>query len=130
MEIDKYQRKNSSLVVEAVMLTEDNMSEVSNWAHGAQIIEEKDALTNDTTEALNLKTPYGKIRVYSGEMILKAADRFYSFSRRGFLKKYELITNEPLTPVNENVKNYAEGKIDKEVLDPFSNIRRAENPHA
>lgn len=89
--MDKYTNKKGTLTVEAAQVTEDNASEISNWANGAQIIEEKDAITGVPVEGLNIKTPNGMMRASLGAFVIKYGSVFTVVSAQKFLSVYSPV---------------------------------------
>lgn len=71
----RYKLKNAEVFVEACRLGEDNASEVSNWANGAQIVEERDPITGKAYEGLNVRVGGDRTdrrdRASLGDMIVK-----------------------------------------------------------
>lgn len=86
----KYHKKlTPAFEVEAALLTDDNASEISNWAGGAQIVEEEHALTHTRTEGLNVVTADGKKRASVGQYVVKdSAGNFYVVNPGVFEAQY------------------------------------------
>jgi len=83
-----YRHKVRPIEIEAALLTEDNASEVSNWAGGAQVVEESNALTHAKQEGLNVMTPSGKKRASVGMYVIKFEDNFYVSQPGAFAASY------------------------------------------
>lgn len=86
-----YKHKTKPIQVEAALLTEDNASEISNWAGGAQVVEEENALTHARSEGLNVVTPDGKRRASVGMYVVKLDDQFFVAQPGSFTTNYEPI---------------------------------------
>lgn len=87
--IKRYIKKNSGLVVEAAQLGEDNVSELANWAQ-AQMIEERDALSNEPQDALNVKTPHGTKRLSQTMWLIWLNGYFFVSDDDNFLTNFDL----------------------------------------
>lgn len=87
----KYMKKSNGLLVEAALLDEENASEISNWAGGAQVVEEENALTHERVEGLNIKTPDGNRRASVGMYVVKFNDQFFVAMPGQFEQTYELV---------------------------------------
>lgn len=85
----RYIHKTKHVIVEAAQLTMDNASEISNWANGAQVVEETDALTHAVQEGLNVKTPLGTKRLSVGMFLVKYQDEFYLTQPGQFQANYD-----------------------------------------
>lgn len=83
-----YKHKTKPIQVEAALLTEDNASEISNWAGGAQVVEEEHALSHQRTEGLNIVTPDGKRRASVGMYVVKLDDQFFVAQPGAFAANY------------------------------------------
>lgn len=85
----KYHKKlTPAFEVEAALLTDDNASEISNWAGGAQIVEEEHA-HHGWTEGLNVVTADGKKRASVGQYVVKdSAGNFYVVNPGVFEAQY------------------------------------------
>ncbi len=88
----RYINKNTHVIVEAAQLTMDNASEISNWANGAQIVEETDALTHAVQEGLNIKTPQGTKRLSVGMFLVLYQDQFYLSQPGQFQANYNPLS--------------------------------------
>jgi hypothetical protein len=86
--MQRYQKKGTMIVVEAVKLSVDNAAQVANWAQ-AQMVEEKDALSHEAFDALNVKTPEGRQRCSLGMYVIKHAGRFFVGHPSQFESLYE-----------------------------------------
>lgn len=89
--VHRYKRKGTAAVVEAAQLTEDNASEISNWAGGAQVVEEGVSHSDEVMEGLNIKTPDGFRRASRGMFVIKFNEQFYVGQPGKFAETYELI---------------------------------------
>lgn len=118
MKPDKYTNKTGSLILEAVQVLADNVSEISNWANGAQIVTEKDALSGDPLEALNVKTPDGMKRASRGAFVVKYGNSLAVVDETKFLSKYKLVSGTPKPP------EIIERKATSPVKDPWKGITR------
>lgn len=118
--MQKFIHKKKLLVLEAVKLTEDTIDMIANWT-GAQIIEEKDALNNESYEALNIKTPGGMKRVSQGMYVAKFDGQFFVANAGTFESLYSPF--EPIRKVEreENLKIKARQKL---ITDPFEGMTR------
>lgn len=83
-----FKHKTKPIEVEAALLTEDNASEISNWAGGAQVVEEEHALLHTKTEGLNIKTPDGTRRASVGMYVIKLGDQFFVSQPGNFAANY------------------------------------------
>lgn len=83
-----YKHKTKPIQIEAALLTEDNASEISNWAGGAQVVEEEHALTHTKTEGLNIVTPDGKRRASVGMYVIKFDGQFFVAQPGAFASNY------------------------------------------
>lgn len=63
-------RNNASIAVEAGKVGTDPIENIVNWC-GGQIIEERDAITGERAEAVNVKTAGGRKRASVGQYIVK-----------------------------------------------------------
>lgn len=88
----RYQHKTKGLYVEAALLTDDNASEISNWAGGAQVVEETDAFTHARQEGLNIKTPDGNRRASVGMYVVKFEDQFFVAKPGTFAANYNPVS--------------------------------------
>jgi hypothetical protein len=86
-----YRKKGQGFLVEAAYLTEDNASEISNWAGGAQVVEEQIAHSDEKLEGLNVKTPEGTKRASVGMYVIKYGDDFYVSKAGAFEQNYEPV---------------------------------------
>lgn len=85
-----YRKRGSQIIIEAMKLSDDSVDKIANWAQ-AQIVEEKDALTGEASEGLNVKTPYGKKRASRGMYVVKFSGEFYVAAESSFESMYELL---------------------------------------
>lgn len=83
-----YKHKTKPIEVEAALLGPDNASEISNWAGGAQVVEEEDALSHAKQEGLNIKTPDGTRRASVGMYVIKLGDQFFVAQPGTFAANY------------------------------------------
>jgi hypothetical protein len=84
-------KNNPTLIVEAMRLIgEDNVANVANWSQ-SQIVEERDALSHDPLDALNVRTPDGNRRCSVGMYVVKIAGHFYVQPKGKFEQQYEPI---------------------------------------
>lgn len=74
--------------IEAVMLTAENVGEVSNWCHG-QIVEERDMQTNEVYVGLNLRDGTDMRRASQGDYVIKWKDLFFVGKPSRFEDMYE-----------------------------------------
>jgi hypothetical protein len=119
--MDLFKNKTGSLVVEAVQVGEDNASEISNWANGAQIIEEKHPLTGQGIEGLNIKTASGMKRASFGDWVIKYGSLFTVAPADQFMSKYTPVVSE----VAEVMSNPEPTPIAKAMSsDPFEGMTR------
>lgn len=118
--MQKFIHKKKLLVLEAVKLTEDNVDVIANWT-GAQIIEEKDALSHETFEALNIKTPGGIKRASQGMYVAKFDGHFFVASAGNFESLYSPF--EPIKKV-ERVEDFKARQRAKMIKDPFEGMTR------
>lgn len=93
-----WKKKRSEVTVEACLVTEDSVNTIANWAQ-AQVVEEKNALSDDAREALNVKTPEGKKRASHGTYVVKHGDNFYVLAKADFELRYEPVIDIPLPEV-------------------------------
>lgn len=89
--VKRYRRKGSAVEIEAAQLLEDNASEISNWAGGAQVVEETLAHSDEKLEGLNVKTPEGTKRASFRMFVVKFNDQFYVVQPGVFSDNYEEI---------------------------------------
>lgn len=120
MDPHRYSNKTGSLIVEAMQVGVDDIGEISNWAHGAQIIEEKNALSGDPTDGLNVKTADGMKRASLGDFVIKYGDNFAVTGPKMFLSKYKLIGETPKPP------EIIETKRPNPIKDPWKDLTRFE----
>lgn len=74
--IQEYAKKSSGLFVEAARVSEDSVEEIASWT-GGQIVEERDAITHQAIEGLNITTPEGRKRASWGAYVFKIGDEFF-----------------------------------------------------
>lgn len=86
----KYKNKKTGIVVDAMQVNENTVDEIANWTQ-SQIVEERDALTGEASEGLNIKTPDGKRRASRGAYVIKHGDYFYVSGGAKFEAKYEVV---------------------------------------
>jgi hypothetical protein len=89
-------KKATGLVVEAACVGENDINELANWAH-AYVIEEKDAITGDILEALNVRTKDGTERACNGMYVIKV-DGQMSVSQPGVFHEKYVPHGEPDLP--------------------------------
>lgn len=89
--MQRYQKKGTLIVVEALKLSVDNVAEIANWAQ-AQIVEEKDALNHESFDALNIKTPDGSRRCSVGMYVVKHDEYFFVAWGSQFESLYEPVS--------------------------------------
>lgn len=90
--MDQYKKKIGGVIIEAVKLTEDNIDKVANWC-GAQVVEEHDALQHDTIfEALNVRTPNGRVRASQGYYVIRVGRDFFVQNGTSFENMYDKVT--------------------------------------
>lgn len=91
-----YRVKNKpNLKVKAAQLTAENVDELANWCQG-QIIEE--GRGRPDREAINVKTPDGKMRLHQGMYLVEIAGKFYTAAAVNFEQRYELDIPETPPP--------------------------------
>ena len=83
-----YQHKTKPILIWAAELTADNASEISNWANGAQVVEEEEAFSHAVQEGLNIRTPDGNRRASVGMYVIKLGDQFFVSSAGSFAANY------------------------------------------
>lgn len=104
--MEKWVKLQTGLVVEAAQVAEDTVLSISAWANDAQIVNEKDPITNETLKGLNIRTGSGEMeRASDGDYVFKYAGEFYISKPAAFTKDYGLLTkdtilNIPLDPVD------------------------------
>lgn len=119
MKPKQYTNKTGSLIVEAMQVGVDNIGEISNWANGAQIIEEKNALSGDPTDGLNIKTPGGMKRASHGDFVIKYGEMFAVTGPKMFLSKYT-----PVVPVDRTIPPSKVIERPPVVKDPWKDMTR------
>lgn len=96
--MESYIRKGTkNLRVEAAQVGVDDIDAIANWC-GAQIVEEKDALTGQASEALNVKTPTGRKRASAGFYVIKHGDTTQVLSAGEFRSHFRPVET-PQAPV-------------------------------
>ena len=83
-------KKNPWLIVEAAKVGDTDINELANWAQ-AYVVEEKDAISHDTFEALNVRTPDGMIRASQGMYVAKIQGLFFVAQPGEFEDTFELV---------------------------------------
>lgn len=92
-----FSKKVGGQIVQAMQLTDDNVSALANWAQ-AQTVEEMDAITHEAVDALNVKTPDGIKRCSIGSYLVKKGAFFYVVGGQKFESLYTLVSEEPNPP--------------------------------
>ena len=116
--MQKYQKKNGTVVVEACQVSMETVDKIANWAQ-AQIVEEQDAIHGEASEGLNIKTPAGKVRASAGAFVVKTGDNFYVIAPGLFEKQYSMI--EPIEPQQRATRAMEEPPL---TSDPFAGMTR------
>ena len=88
--MQKYQKKGTLIVVEAIKLSVDNVGEIANWAQ-AQMVVERDALSHEASDALNVKTPDGFQRCSLGMYVIRYSGLFFVGHPSQFESFYEPV---------------------------------------
>jgi hypothetical protein len=110
-----YYKNRKGVVVEAMKVGEDTVDAIANWSQ-SQIVEEKDAISGEASEGLNVKTPTGKKRASRGMYVVKVGQLFYVESASTFERSYSLL-NAPLPATEPKKKKPL-------VTDPFDGMPR------
>lgn len=115
-----YKRRGHNIVVEAMKVDENSVDKIANWAQ-AQVIEEKDAVTGEPSEGLNVKTRDGNARASRGMYVVKTAENFYVVAEQKFESMYEAVI--------ETVSRTEPTRADRRttmtlVKDPFEGMTR------
>lgn len=114
-----YMKKGTAIIVDAAKVSPESVNEIANWAQ-AQIIEEKDALTHEECEGLNVKTPAGKRRASRGSYVVKWADHFFVVHGGEFERTYIPVASVTQPPwVGSDIQ-----VPDELVQDPFEGMPR------
>lgn len=88
--LESYRKKDNRQIVHAELLTEDSVDRIANWSQ-SQIVEEKDALSGEAQEGLNVKTPQGKKRASLGDYVVEHAGSYYVVSESQFESLYDKV---------------------------------------
>lgn len=91
--MQKFRKKVTGLVVEAAKIGEEDINTLANWAH-AYVVEEKDALSHDILEALNVRTANGMERASHGMYVVKISGRLFVCQPGEFEEMYEPLEEE------------------------------------
>lgn len=92
--MQRFMKKDSGFVVEAAKVGDSDINELANWAH-AYVVEEKDALTHEVFEALNVRTPEGTKRASHGMYVIKVEGHIFVSQPGAFEDKYSLVQEIP-----------------------------------
>lgn len=114
-----YRHKDTGLVVQAMQVNDETVDKISNWANGAQIVEEINPVTRDIQEALNVKTPDGTKRASKDSYVVGVNGRFYVVGKEGFESAYE-PDNVPHQPASRATEQYERSLL----TDPFEGMTR------
>lgn len=91
-----YTQKHSDLVVEAAQIGEEDINILASWAR-AQVVEEKDAITHEVFEALNVRTPEGTKRASHGMYVVKVGGHFFVAQPGEFEANFDPLTDPAVT---------------------------------
>lgn len=102
--MEKWVKLQTGLVVEVARVTEDAVLSISAWANDAQIVHEKDPVTNEELRGLNIETSSGMRRASNGDYVFKHAGEFFVSKPGRFTHDYGLLTKDtvmtiPVDPV-------------------------------
>lgn len=99
-----YHRKSlPGVIVEAVMMTEENVDELANWAQ-AQVVQEG-RVGDVMKEGLNIRTPNGRERLHIGMYLVKHAGRFYTAPATDFERQYVVhVKPSNPTPIHKDIR--------------------------
>lgn len=123
--MQKYQKRRSSIIVEACQVNENTVDAIANWAQ-AQIVEERRADTDESREGLNIKTPGGKVRASDGMYVVKHNGEFHVMTGHDFEVRYDAIIDvkTPEPDKEGRHKDYGIQGIENLITDPFQDMTR------
>lgn len=118
--METYTMRGTKIAVQAALVGDDDIDEIANWC-GGQVVEEKDALSGETVEGLNVKTPTGRKRASAGDYVVKHGNSFQVFTESQLLAKFNLGV-----PLSEQVKEQKNWRhpINPLTQDPFEGMTR------
>ena len=96
--IETYERR--VFTVAAVLVTDQNMSEVASWC-GGELHTKTDASNNESTSYIKIKSdspfPGRRSSAYAGDWVLKFGDRFRIYNEAAFKRSFV-----PAKPVQDS----------------------------
>lgn len=115
--MQKYKKKATELVVDAAQVGSVDINELANWAQ-AFVVEEKDALTHEVFEALNVRTPNGMVRASDGMYVVKLNGHIFVSPRNEFERLYEPYV-DPDTETDEVEEDYSHIQVPADLFKSY-----------
>ena len=99
--MQRYKRKATGLIVEAAQIGVDDINETAAWSR-AFVVEEKDAITGEPSEALNVRTRAGMLRASNGMYVVKIGGEFFVAKEGQFEALYEPWVDPEESDISES----------------------------
>lgn len=120
--MQKFVKRKTSIVVEAIKLTEDTVDVIANWAKG-QIVEEQHPLTGEVVEGININTTSGRKRLSQGMYVIKSTAGFHVSQPGAFEATYIPVEQKKPHPTSKDETSNRDS-VHKMKTDPWDGITR------
>jgi hypothetical protein len=118
MKIETWKKRRGGIVVQAVLLTEDNATEVAGWCRGLLVEEKGREDPTDLWPGINVPTPNGHKRASLGMYVIKSGTKFFVATMNAFEQTYETLEiKQPVETPNKTRERLGFG-------DPYDGIGR------